>query len=194
MIGKSNKILSTRIRELIAEQKITQNALAKNLGVTRQAISQYCDGSSTPNADKLLKLAQYFNVSADYLIGLSDIKTNDLDVLNAARYCNLNVETVKYLHSQIDEKVKSPINVLFNVLCNSCFDFADEIALSLLNYLYSDCLTVTDGKNKIEQLNFQNNKTHSHFEKNVNHEFWDKMYLIDIQDKLMSAKDKIVNR
>lgn len=72
-----NNIISTRIKELISERNVTQNEVAIEIGVSRQAISQYIDGSSIPNAYKLAKIALFFGVSADYLLGLdnSGLKT-----------------------------------------------------------------------------------------------------------------------
>ena len=49
-------------------EKTTQKALADFLGVRPQTVSYYCTGESLPNCDQLLKIAEYFNETADYLI------------------------------------------------------------------------------------------------------------------------------
>lgn len=70
-----NSVFSSRLRELLYEAKISKHKLSKEIGVSRQAISQYCDGSTVPNADKLLKIADYLGVSLDYLVGKTANKT-----------------------------------------------------------------------------------------------------------------------
>lgn len=73
-----NSIFARRLKILMdgdnQRDKITQLELSKHIEVSRQAISQYLDGSVMPNIDKLYKIACYFNVSADYLLGLSDVQ------------------------------------------------------------------------------------------------------------------------
>lgn len=66
---------STKLRDLIEEKGITKQKLSEEIGVSRQAISQYCDGSTVPNADKFLKIAEFFDVSLDYLVGKTESKT-----------------------------------------------------------------------------------------------------------------------
>jgi transcriptional regulator with XRE-family HTH domain len=57
----------SRLRILM--QNTTQKELADYIGVSRQSISQYMDGSSQPVANKVAQIADYFKVSADYLLG-----------------------------------------------------------------------------------------------------------------------------
>lgn len=64
-----NKAFPKSIRELMEKRKTTQNELADYLQKTRQAVSYYCDGSSSPDWETLVKIADYFDVSTDYLLG-----------------------------------------------------------------------------------------------------------------------------
>lgn len=59
-----------RLRILMDETKHTQKELAENLGLTRQAVSCYSDGKTAPDWEKLATIADFFSVSADWLIGL----------------------------------------------------------------------------------------------------------------------------
>ncbi len=47
---------------------VTQKELAAHLGVRPQTVSLYCTGESLPNCEQLLKIAEYFGVTADYMI------------------------------------------------------------------------------------------------------------------------------
>lgn len=69
-----NSIFSKRLKQLIYERGFTQNSFANRVGVTRQAVSQYCNGETNPKADKLMKIAIELGVSSDYLLGLSKDK------------------------------------------------------------------------------------------------------------------------
>lgn len=53
--------------------KISQKELAIRIGVGRTSISHYEDGNYAPSLETLIKLADYFNVSIDYLVGRSDL-------------------------------------------------------------------------------------------------------------------------
>lgn len=66
----------TRLKELRKEKKLTQSDVAKHLGISIQAYSHYELGTAEPTIDNLIKLAKYYDVSVDYLIGANDIKIN----------------------------------------------------------------------------------------------------------------------
>ncbi|NLI59583.1 MAG: helix-turn-helix transcriptional regulator [Clostridium sp.] len=67
-------MLSEKLKELRKEKGVTQNEVAKLLGVDRSTYGKYETGDSTPDADKLMWLAEYFNVSVDYLLGRSNFR------------------------------------------------------------------------------------------------------------------------
>ncbi|KAB3529594.1 helix-turn-helix domain-containing protein, partial [Alkaliphilus pronyensis] len=66
------------IRSLRKEKKITQEQLGKVLNVRKSTISQYENDINKPDTDMLKLIADYFNVSVDYLLG----RTNSKDTLN----------------------------------------------------------------------------------------------------------------
>ena len=64
--------LSERLRELRAEKRISQAKLAKILNVDISFIAQIELGKSLVSINMLIALARHFNVSTDYLLGLTD--------------------------------------------------------------------------------------------------------------------------
>src|SRR5690625_1517924 len=54
------------------KKKITQEELGRKVNVTKVSISGYENGNRNPDTDTLQKLADYFNVSTDYLLGRTD--------------------------------------------------------------------------------------------------------------------------
>ena len=61
-----------RIKELRLEKGITQNELAKSVGVTGKSVWAYENKVAVPPLDVLIKLANFFQCSLDYLCGRSD--------------------------------------------------------------------------------------------------------------------------
>lgn len=61
-----------RLKQLRAEKDISQSALANIMGVSQQAIAKWETDKATPDPDALSKLADYFSVSVDYLLGRTD--------------------------------------------------------------------------------------------------------------------------
>lgn len=92
-----NSLFSSRLRDLLNKINISMQALSVEIGVSRQAISQYCDGSTVPNADKLLKIADYFGVSLDYLVGRTDTPTTDMALRAVCDYTGLSEYSVRVL-------------------------------------------------------------------------------------------------
>lgn len=66
-------LFTSRLTELRKEKKLTQLQMAENLPVSRTGYSSWEQGKSKPDLDNFFKLCLFFNVSADYLLGLSDI-------------------------------------------------------------------------------------------------------------------------
>lgn len=62
-----------RLKELRKSHKITQAALAEKLGLTERQYQRLEANDSKPMYDNLLALADYFDVSLDYLVGRSEI-------------------------------------------------------------------------------------------------------------------------
>ncbi len=88
---------ATRLRELMKKAKVTQQDLAASVGTTRQAISQYADGSVQPNIEKLYKIAEYFKVSADYLLGISEVTSSDVDTKAINKMLGLSEKSIERL-------------------------------------------------------------------------------------------------
>lgn len=61
-----------RLKELRNESCLLQKQLATDLGVTQACIGKWETGDREPSLDDLIKVANYFSVSTDYLLGLED--------------------------------------------------------------------------------------------------------------------------
>lgn len=63
---------NVRLKQLRQKHKLTQSELADILGLKPTAISNYESKRNEPSFDKLIALSKYFDVSCDYLLGISD--------------------------------------------------------------------------------------------------------------------------
>lgn len=61
-----------RLKQLRAEKNISQAALANVMGVSQQAVAKWETDKATPDPSAISKLADYFGVTSDYLLGRTD--------------------------------------------------------------------------------------------------------------------------
>lgn len=99
--------LGKRLVQLRKINNVTQEELGKQIDVGKTTISNYETGYSSPDSETLTKLADFFGVSVDYLLGRTDIKDKD----DGFQHVN-DDEALEYL----DELHKRPeMKVLFDV-------------------------------------------------------------------------------
>lgn len=64
--------MDKKLKELRKIKNVSQKEVAKAVGITLSAYSNYEQGLRQPSYDILKNLCKYFDVSADYLLGLED--------------------------------------------------------------------------------------------------------------------------
>lgn len=110
--------LGERIRLLRKENNINQKTFAKYLNISNSTLSQYESNVRVPNDEIKKDIANYFNVSMDYLMGLSNIKNpysteykNNVDLgLDILEILAFEGEiSDKYLKEDITEEEKNKI-------------------------------------------------------------------------------------
>lgn len=114
-LEKYNSVFATRLRELMTAREVTMTALANALGISRQAVSQYQDGSTQPNMQKLIEIAKYFNVSTDWLLGLTDIKSANTNIKAITEYTSLSEVSINLLHSRFGKFPSQFINLISDI-------------------------------------------------------------------------------
>lgn len=75
-------MLGDRIKLLRKEQEMTQEQLADYLNVSRSSVKGYENNGVEPSLNVLVKIANVFNISLDYLLGRTEEKHN-INLLNA---------------------------------------------------------------------------------------------------------------
>lgn len=100
----SNNIIGKRLKECRKAKKENQEDLAKILNVQRQIISYYETGTRTPNIEDLAILAKHFDTTVDYLIGLSDVKSTNIEVKAICDYTGLSGLSIEKISEWKEQK------------------------------------------------------------------------------------------
>lgn len=112
--------------ELMGDMTLDQ--FSKKLEMSRATVGFYAAGQRIPDALGLKKIAEKCSVSADWLLGLTDLQTNDADLRNVCEYTGLSEKALKMILTY-KEVTKRPTNRtikrlkwIFNkTLESSCF-------------------------------------------------------------------------
>ncbi len=107
-----------RLYFLREEKDLTQKELAEELGInTRTSISEWENNKEIIPLDKLNRYANYFNVSIDYLVGLSDSKTSKFETrdLNLKEIAKRLLE-VRTKHNLTQQQLALKLNTTHSTL------------------------------------------------------------------------------
>lgn len=61
-----------RLKEIRTEQNLTQSQFGKLLNVSQDTVSLWEKGKSAPNAEQIIRIAELFQLSCDYILGLKE--------------------------------------------------------------------------------------------------------------------------
>ena len=88
--GAERNVFAIRLESLIKERGYINETVAKGVGVTRQAVGNWVNGDSVPDILTTIKLASFFNVSTDYLAGLTEIKSANPNIQSVCQFMRLS--------------------------------------------------------------------------------------------------------
>ena len=110
ILEREKEPFPSRLRFLMDERspKVTQKELADYLGLSAQSVSYYRQGRNSPDPKTLVKIAQYFNVSTDYLLGIQELPTANHNEAFVHDYIGLDIAPIKKLHGFAEMKTANP--------------------------------------------------------------------------------------
>ena len=106
---EQNYKFSEGLKSLLKEKNISGAELGRRVGVSKEAISKYCKGHNIPKTSQLLKIAEYFGVSPEYL--LTGVEPQDKE---EHQELSLSGEAIRLLKQYQDEGVFNFINELLS--------------------------------------------------------------------------------
>ncbi len=78
-VNQTEMIFASRLKALREDAGLSQAELGRRVGLNRSSISKFESGNFQPSSSTLVLFARYFNVSADFLLGLIDTFKDDSD-------------------------------------------------------------------------------------------------------------------
>lgn len=120
-------VFRERLNELLGDMSITD--FAKKVGITRQTMGFYLNGDRIPDIATLFQICNICNVSADWLLGLSDVTSRDIQTRNIVESTGISERNVIFLENPPEKfwddpisKYKESLYALINLLIDSCND------------------------------------------------------------------------
>ncbi len=123
-----NERLQQLVQSEIEKKGITQYKLAEAIGLQNAQLSKYLSGTTEPKITALEKIASYFNVSADYMLGKTTTRENSPKKRMITRYTGLDEEAINNLenakfNSEIEAEVMPELITstgVINLILSNC--------------------------------------------------------------------------
>ena len=126
-------MLSENIKKARNDRHLSQRALADIIGVSQQTVGSWEVGRTSPDNEMLKKLANYFNVSVDYLLGrtdepqgtgfqmglLGDTTQDSHIVMTSNTLGDSDTDDIQRRYSQLDEAGKAAVKNLMSIFENA---------------------------------------------------------------------------
>ena len=162
-----------RLRLLFDETRANQTEVAEYVGVSRQAVSQWMNGKTTPDCYNFKKVAEFFKVPLEYLYGETDSRVSENIAL--AESLGLSDKAISKIQGWASEKQKGlsfPISeILSDIIADDEFDkFIERIQLVIAEYI----------------------EHRFHQEHEANQEFYDSEQIVEISKRDLDNLARIV--
>lgn len=195
-----NRTFEERLHSLRGEE--TQTAFAKRLGISRASVGFYENGDRLPSNSQIQKIADKCNVSVDWLLGKSNIKSGNADDVAVEKRLGLSPNAIEFLvwlkqHNSISEKQHSKyvtqstkildtINFLLEheESCNILYNITAYIASSFEDLTIKEDYLLPFPLLFLEDNDLKKTKViPGNILKNI--------FLIEIQEGVMKLRDKL---
>ena len=179
-----------RIKQLRAEQNLSLRDLSTKLNISYSSLGKYERGDQEPSFDTLIKIANFFNVSVDYLLGNSDgriisdqelydrLGLTDDAIFRLEQLCNLATE------NEHNKNLLKNVNILLSdyETLNAISDYLDS---SLKDYQYAIVKSYVSqfGEDLLEKPKTK--------EQVLSAEQWENFMMLNVQDALMKLRREV---
>jgi transcriptional regulator with XRE-family HTH domain len=128
-----------RFRLLIDETRVSQQEIADHVGVTRQAIAQWKDGKTNPDVYSFVKIAEFFKVPYEYLLGETDSKVREnMKIADEFKISDIAINRLlDWASAKKENKSDVPRSEVFSdLLASDDFEkFIDSVRKFIAEYL-----------------------------------------------------------
>lgn len=186
------KVIGIRINGLLASHNVKQKELAAVLSVSDNVISYFTKGTRQPNIEQLIKLADFFDVSTDYLLGRTEVQSTDADIKAVCEYTGLDEMAIYTLQTLKEQASKTKIFYYINEFLSDEQEIMDFISL-LHNVVwenvkreYLKCLINKKYNIQIENINYSEIFD---FNNNISEDEAKEIYTLKLQHINKDAED-----
>lgn len=130
-------MFACRLIDIAEEHNLNQKQLAVIMGVSESNIGSYLKGMQAPKIDVIYPLCKNFNISADYLLGLSSSSFSDVSAKNISYITGLSEKSISFLK---DTTQNSTDGIIMKGI-NAILEY-DELKQALYN-IFLWCTTET---------------------------------------------------
>lgn len=147
--------LPARYRELREEKNLTIKELSQKINCNEKTISFYENGDRELSIGTLQKYADFFNVSTDYLLGITDIRSSDIDRKKICEMTGLSGEALNWLIYAREESVngRTMYRLAILALCHLLTNVQGyEILSDIYDYIHSYEVINSEGRGSHHSL------------------------------------------
>jgi len=101
--------IGKRITELRKERNMSQDDLASDLHVSREVVAKWENGTRDLKTQYTSDIAEFFGVSADFLLGKTDIRKPDVNLQSITLKTGLSEKAIEYLERLVESKSQSDL-------------------------------------------------------------------------------------
>ena len=141
------QIFRERLKMLRGNKRLQD--VAQDLGISRVTLGYYESGERKPDIEILLRIANYYNVSCDYLLGLTETQSLDMNVREISHKIGLNEKSVEILCSYKSYNDNHPENNISEIYLTTVDDILlyNNLIEDIAHYLYFQFDCAYDSKN-----------------------------------------------
>lgn len=196
-------LFSTRLKKL--RRKRNQNDVAKEIGISRGALSYYESGERRPDINILYALAKYYHVSSDYLLGLTDVPVFNIEQQAIAKETGLSERSLSNLKLLTNtshlKKGVDPETAIHRFLMlkaiNLILEAEEEDLLNNLTFYFfvhfthfGDWFDETEDSHPISDLSLYDNLLHIGYSED--YDFFSNAFLLMIEKNLRHIREKYI--
>ena len=111
--------MESRIKQLRENRGLIQEILASELGITQQMLSKYERDVLCIKVDVLKKIAEYFNVTTDYLLGISEVKRDLQGQMNMNKTLDTYYDLIE-IYKGLDEYDQEMVWSIMQTVKKTC--------------------------------------------------------------------------
>ena len=192
-----------RLKTLRGDNKLQD--IANQIGISRASLGYYENGDRKPDIEVLLKLAKYYHVSCDYLLGLTNVASPNSNIREISEQTGLNEKAISTLFKHQQNALRTPedayddepiqCQIYLNTL-NRILQPTSNIITNISNYLYLNFDCFYDDDTYSDEDLYRHISELGLFDKRLgvayseNFDYLSQVFLLMVQKELMQLREE----